>query len=153
MASNKTIGVYILAALATKFSVLAFLSVAVSTKSKILATVLSLYSLVTFTSSKPLVLMLPDSTSSPVETLVSLLSPVKALVFNLASPLTIIPSRGIFSPCLMIIISFIFTSSGSTLVVVLFSFKLAYSGLISIRSLIDFLELLMAMLSSIFPIS
>ena len=129
------------------------MSVAFSTKSKILLTVEFLYSSVTFTSIIPSTTILPDNTFLFSETCVNLLSPVKEAVFKSAVPFVTIPSSGTFSPSLTKIISPIFTSSGETCLISFSVFKFAYSGLISIRSLIDFLLLLIDFSSSIFPIS
>ena len=82
-----------------------------------------------------------------------MLSPVRAEVFNFASPLITIPSSAIFSPCFITIISPIFTSSGFTFNTSFPFFRFAYSGFISIKFPIDFLELLTAISSSILPIS
>ena len=76
-------GVYILAADATNVSVLAFLSVAFSTKLRILATVLLQYNSVTFISIILSKFILPDKTLSPLLTITLLLSPVKLLLSNL----------------------------------------------------------------------
>ena len=61
IANTNTSGVYILDALATKVSVFAFLSVAVSVYASILDTVLDSYVLVTFNSIKPLLFIIPDN--------------------------------------------------------------------------------------------
>lgn len=87
---------YILAALFTKVSVLAFLSVAFSTNSSILLTVLFSYFSVTFISNSPSKTMLPESTSDSSLTSCGLDSPVNDEVFKLAFPFTTIPSSGIF---------------------------------------------------------
>lgn len=76
MANISTIGVYILANLFTNVSVLAFLSVAFSTKSNILFTVLLENSLVTLTRITSPILIVPDNTLSLVETSLGTTSPV-----------------------------------------------------------------------------
>ena len=120
-----TIGVYILAALFTKVSVFAFLSVAFSTNSSILLTVLFSYFLVTLISRRPSKTMLPDKTLAPIWTLCGFASPVKDAVFKLASPFTTIPSNGTFSPCFTITIWFTFTSWGLTTFISSCNFKFA----------------------------
>ena len=75
-------------------------------------------------------------------------------MFNDAFPEITIPSKGISSPSFTIIVSPIFTSCGSTCFVSPFSpFKFAYLGLMSIKSLIDFLDFDIAFASNTFPIS
>ena len=97
--------------------------------------------------------MLPDKTISFSATSCGLDSPVKEAVFKLAVPFTTTPSSGIFSPCFATTISPTFTSDGSTISISSPFFRLAYSGLISIKSDIDFLVLLIAFSSRILPIS
>lgn len=58
--------------------------------------------------------MQPLITSSPVLTSFGKLSPVKALVLRVEVPLTILPSRGIFSPGFTTIVLPTLTSSGLT---------------------------------------
>ena len=71
-------------------------------------------------------------------------SPVRADVSKAEYPLTISPSSGTFSPGFTIIISPGFTSSGETFSIFSPIFKFAKSGLMSIRSEIDFLDLFTA---------
>ena len=87
-------------------------------------------------------LIVPDKTLSLTETANSLLSPVIDWVFNLLFPLITLPSKGIFSPGLITIVSPTLTNSGFTLIRLFSLSKLAYSGLIFIKSLIDCLILL-----------
>ena len=93
-----------------------FLLLAFSTKSSILLTVDSPNFLVTFTFKTLSLLMHPLNTSSPFSTLLGTLSPVRASVLSIELPSTTTPSKGIFSPGLMSIISSILTSFGSTLI-------------------------------------
>ena len=65
-------------------------------------------------------LIVPDNTSSCSLTLTNFDSPVRELLFNLEFPLIIIPSNGIFSPFLTMIISPILTSLGLTITCSLF---------------------------------
>ena len=124
-----------------KFSDFDFLELASSTSSIILATVESLNSLVVFIFKTAPVLKQPLITSSPALTSLRALSPVRALVFRLEAPSTMMPSIGIFSPARTVIIVPISTSSGSTCSRVLPTSIFAYSGMISINSLM-FLRLL-----------
>ena len=87
---------------------------AFSTKSKILLTVDSPYSFETLTLINPDILIDPLKISSPGVTSLGSDSPVKALVSKEVFPSITIPSNGTFSPGLIIIISPILTSSGST---------------------------------------
>ena len=82
-----------------------------------------------------------------------MLSPVNAELSICAFPFTITPSNGILSPVFTTIISPILTSSGATCLNSSPCFKFAYSGFIFIKSDIDFLVLLTAFDSNIFPIS
>ena len=91
--------------LETGVSVLVFLSVALSSKSKIFETVEFSNVLVAFISIIFSKFKHPDNTESFSFATKSSDSPVKAEVSNLVSPLTIIPSVGIFSPFLIIKIS------------------------------------------------
>ena len=77
MATINTLRVYIGAYFDTTVSVLVFLSVAVSTSDNILLTVEFLYMEVTFTSIKPLLLILPDNTSLPMVAFNNSDSPVR----------------------------------------------------------------------------
>ena len=97
-----------------KFSVRAFLLLAFSTRSSILATVDSPKGLVTRTRISPLVLTQPEDISSPTPTSRGSASPVSATVFSALCPSTITPSSGTFSPALITISSPTCTSSGST---------------------------------------
>ena len=65
-------------------------------------------------------LIVPDNTSSCSLTLTNFDSPVRELLSNLELPLIIIPSNGIFSPFLTIIVSPNLTSSGFTITCSLF---------------------------------
>ena len=67
-------------------------------------------------------------------------SPVSALVSSIDSPSVTIPSKGIFSPGFTTISSPIETVSGATTTSSPFLLTVAESGLMSIRSEIDFLE-------------
>ena len=116
-------------------------------------TVLFSYTSSTSISINPWAFILPESTLSSFFTLTNLLSPVNAELSSSAAPLITFPSSGIFSPAFTTIISPIFTSSGKTFFTSSFIFILAYSGLISIKLEIDFLVLLTALASNIFPIS
>ena len=100
--------------LVMKFSALAFFMLEFSTRSRILATVESPNSLVVRICSRPLRFTHPDSTSSPVFTCRGRLSPVRALVFTVASPSVTTPSMGMRSPGCTTIIVPTATSSGST---------------------------------------
>ncbi len=137
----------------TNVSVFAFLSVAFSTNSKILYTVLFWYSLVTCISTTAPKLMEPDSTSSCSFTSRNLLSPVKAEVSNCELPRLITPSSGIFSPCFTKIVSPTLISSGDTFSNPSAVFRFAYSGLISINFWMDLRERSTALSSNISPIS
>ena len=97
--------------------------------------------------------MLPDRTLLFSATSIRLLSPVNAELFIWAFPFITIPSSGIFSPVFTSITSPIFTSSGVTCFHSSPCFKFAYSGFMFIKSDIDFLVLLTAFDSRIFPIS
>ena len=107
-------------------------------------TVDSPYSFVTSIFITPFKFIVPLNTSSPSDTSFGNDSPVNAFVSSVVFPSTIVPSNGIFSPGFTIIISFIFTSSGDTFWSSPFLSTLAKSGLISINSDIDFLDLLTA---------
>ncbi len=96
-----------------KFSALAFLLEAFSTRSSIFATVLSPNSFSTLILSTPLRFTQPLGTLSPAHTLRGILSPVRAAVFRVLAPSITVPSRGIFSPGFTTMISPIATSSGS----------------------------------------
>ena len=139
-----TIGVYIFANLVINLSDVDFLAAAFSTKSKTLLTVESKYSFVTFANIsafrfiQPLNIVAPSLTSTGID------SPVRAEVSRVVSPFIIMASSGTLSPGLISIISSICTSSGSTFIDLLSLITLAYSGLISIISAIDFLDLLIA---------
>ena len=146
MATINTLRVYIGAYFDTTVSVLVFLSVAVSTSDNILLTVEFLYMEVTFTSIKPLLLILPDNTSLPMVAFNNSDSPVRALVSSIAFPSIIIPSSGTFSPSFTTIISPTFMVSVGTTFIVSSSF-------IFISSDTDFLLLLTANFSSAFPSS
>ena len=97
-----------------KFSLLDLREAAFSTRSRILEAVDSSNSVVVRTFSTPVMLMLPESTSSSTPTSWGLLSPVRALVFSAELPSTITPSRGIFSPGCTTMMLPTSTSSGST---------------------------------------
>ena len=85
-----------------------------ATRSNILDTVDSPNSLVVSIFKRPVRLTQPLITSSLTFTLLGRLSPVSALVLSVDSPLTTMPSIGIFSPGFTTIIVPISTSSGST---------------------------------------
>ena len=114
MALYTTAGVYTRANLLIKSSDLDFLELAFSTKSKIFETVDSSNSFVVSIFKTPVILIQPLIISSPTVTSLGTLSPVNALVFKLALPSTIIPSKGTFSPGCTTIMVPISTSSGST---------------------------------------
>ena len=137
----------------TNVSVFAFLSVAFSTNSSILLTVLFSYFSVTFISSNPSKTILPDNTWSAFFTSCVFVSPVRDAVSRLPVPLTTIPSNGIFSPFFAITISPTFTSDGSNTSIPSIVLKLAYSCYITFKTHNDFLVLFIAFSSSIFPIS
>ena len=96
------------------FSVLAFLDDACSTSSSILVTVDSPNSFVTLIFNTPFKFIQPLITLSPVDTVRGTDSPVSAEVSKDACPSVTIPSSGIFSPVLTVIISPTFTSCGET---------------------------------------
>ena len=137
----------------TIVSTLVFLSVAFSTNSSILFTVESLYIDDTFISNIPPLFILPDNTLSPVDTDTGSDSPVRALVSNIVSPFTTMPSRGTLSPSFTTIISPTFISVVGTTFILLLSFKFDVSSLIFINSATELRLLFTALLSSIFPIS
>ena len=85
--------------------------------------------------------MVPEITLSPFNNSCGIDSPVNAFVSTVVEPAIISPSKGIFSPGLIKIISLIFTSLGSTISYLSLIFKFAKSGLISIKEAIDFLDL------------
>ena len=87
---------------------------AFSTRSRILETVDSPNSFVVRTFSTPFMSMQPLMISSPSFTSRGRLSPVSALVFRLALPLTTTPSSGTFSPGCTTMTLPTATSSGST---------------------------------------
>ena len=89
-----TIGVYTFANFVMNFSVVAFFSPAFSTKSKILLSVDSWNSFVTFISSTPFVFITPLNISEFSATFLGTDSPVKADVSIKASPFVTIPSSG-----------------------------------------------------------
>ena len=111
----KTNGVYILLNLDTSVSVCAFLSLASSTNSSILATVESLNSVVAFIYIIFPIFIVPDNTLSFLPTFTGSDSPVSADVSSNVEPSVIIPSTGIFSPFFTIKMSPFFTCSTSTL--------------------------------------
>ena len=143
-ARQTTTGVYTLANFVIKFSAFAFLELAFSTSSRIFATVESSNSFVTCTSRSPFKLMEPLMIGSRSFTSTGMDSPVKAFVSRLELPFTITPSSGTFSPGFMMIVSPISTSYGSTFSSFPSRTRFAYSGLISISSVMDFLDLLTA---------
>ena len=87
---------------------------AFSTRSSILLTVLSPNSLVVRMWSRPVMLMQPETTSSPGRTSRGRLSPVRAAVLSELSPSTTTPSMGTFSPGCTTMTVPTATSSGST---------------------------------------
>ena len=97
-----------------KFSACAFLLLAFSTKSRIFEAVDSSNSFVTLIVNIPVLLMQPLRTASPFTDFLGTDSPVRALVSNIDSPSSTIPSNGIFSPGFTTILSPIDISSGST---------------------------------------
>lgn len=86
-----------------KFSVFAFLSAALSTSSSILAAVDSPNSFSVLIFKTPSRLIQPLIAELPAYTLRGTDSPVRAEVSRTASPSITIPSRGIFSPVLTVI--------------------------------------------------
>ena len=133
------------------FSVVAFFSPAFSTKSKILLSVDSWNSFVTFISSTPFVFITPLNISEFSATFLGTDSPVKADVSIKASPFVTIPSSGTLSPGFTTIISPIFTFSGVFSITSVPLFTYALSGFNSIRLSIDFLDLFSAYSSNISP--
>ena len=109
-----TQGVYHLANLVIKPSTFAFFSDEFSTSSRILDTVLSENFEVVFTLITPVRLTLPLITLSPTAESTGILSPVNAAVFMVVVPSITSPSRAIFSPGFMTIVSPISTASGDT---------------------------------------
>ena len=109
-----TAGVYTFENLVIKFSERDFFILEFSTRSNILDTVDSPNSLVVSIFKRPVRLTQPLIISSLTFTLLGRLSPVSALVLSVDSPLTTMPSIGIFSPGFTTIIVPISTSSGST---------------------------------------
>ena len=101
----------------------------------------------------PLLFIHPLSASSPSFTFLGRVSPVNAEVSSIELPSQIIPSSGILSPGFICIISPIFTSSGFTSCSFPSLITHAMSGLIFIKSEIDFLDLSVAMSSKSSPIS
>ena len=97
-----------------KFSTFAFLELAFSTSSRILATVESSNSLVVRTFRVPLPLTQPLMISSPTTAFLGTDSPVRAAVSMRDSPSTTTPSRGILSPGFTTMMVPTSTSSGST---------------------------------------
>ena len=86
--------------------------------------------------SRPSSLTQPLMTPSPGRTVRGRLSPVRAAVFSVLSPLSTVPSMGIFSPGRTTITEPTATSSGSTTVTVPSACsRLALSGRMSISSL------------------
>ena len=136
-AAYTTIGVYTRANLLINCSASALFAEAFSTRSRILATVEFSYALVTSTSSTALIFTQPLTICSPGLISRGILSPVIALVSKLEKPAFTIPSNGTRSPGLITMISPTCTSSGSTSSKLSPRFTLAYSGQISIKSLID----------------
>ena len=113
-AAAHTAGVYTRANREIKVSERDLRELAFSTRSRILDTVDSPNSLVVRIFSTPLMSMQPLMISSPSFTSRGRLSPVRALVFRLALPLTTTPSRGTFSPGCTTMMLPTATSSGST---------------------------------------
>ncbi len=108
-----TVGVYIRENFVINLSDFDFLPLAFSTSSRILLTVDSPNSLVTWAVITPLKFIVPLKSSSPGTTSRGSDSPVKAEVSKVELPEISLLSRGIFSPGLIIIISPTFTLSGS----------------------------------------
>ena len=125
-----------------KVSLFDLWSLAFSINDKIFDTVLSPKLLVVRTVITPEMLTHPEKTSSPTPTSRGTLSPVKATVFREVAPSVTTPSRGIFSPGRMTMLSPTDTSSGLTVRVLPSRSTLAVSGRMSIR---------WAMLSRLFP--
>ena len=119
------------------FSVFAFLLLAFSTSSNILATVESSNSFVVLTFNVLLPFTQPLIISSPADAFLGTDSPVSAAVSIRDSPSATTPSRGILSPGLITIMLPISTSSGSTCSNFPSTSRLAYSGQISIISDMD----------------
>ena len=93
-----TAGVYTRANFEMKSSLLLFLELAFSTRSRIFETVDSPNSFVVLTLSTRVMFMLPLMISSPSLTSRGRLSPVRALVLREEAPSITIPSIGTFSP-------------------------------------------------------
>lgn len=132
-AAMTTTGVYTLANLVMNDSLRDLLLSALSTRLRILETVLSPKLLVVFTRSTPDRLMQPDITSSPSVMSRGMLSPVRAMVLREELPSMTVPSSGTFSPGLMTITSPGLTSSGATFSIFPSLSTSAESGLISMR--------------------
>ena len=113
-AAPHTDGVYTFAKREMNASERDLRELAFSTRSRILETVDSPNSFVVRIFSTPFMLMQPLMISSPVFTSRGRLSPVSALVLRLASPSTMMPSSGTFSPGCTTITLPTATSSGST---------------------------------------
>ena len=104
-----------------KFSDFDFLSDASSINSKTFVTVDSPNSFVVLTFNNPFKLIEPEYISESFLTSFGRDSPVKAFVSREDSPSITIPSKGTFSPGLIIINEPISTSSGSTSIIFPFS--------------------------------
>ena len=117
-----------------KDSLFDLLSLASSTKFKILDAVELLKVLFTFTFNTPDIFTQPDMTESPNATSLGTLSPVSATVFKLELPSITSPSSGIFSPGLITTTSPTAIVEGFTTIDSPFLKTLAVSGCISIRS-------------------
>ena len=100
--------------------------------------------LVVFISITPFRLTLPLKKFSPLETSRGKDSPVKADVFKLALPLTIVPSSGTRSPGWTMMISPSLTSSGDTVINSFPRLTCAWSGRMSISAAMDLRDLLTA---------
>ena len=116
------------------------------------ATVLSLYSFSTLTSSAPLKFTKPESTLLPACTAKGFDSPVRAAVSSVEEPETTSPSRAIRSPALTSMISPARTSSAFTTSLFPSRFTVALSGRMSIREVIDSREESTALSSKNSPI-
>ena len=141
MAAATTIGVYTLANLVIKFSLVDLLEEAFSTRSRIFDAVDSPNSFVTLARTTPERLTQPERMSSPAVIPRGTLSPVSATVSRLELPSSTVPSIGTFSPGFTTIVSPTLTSSGDTQTTVPSLSTFAVSGLMSISDEIESLLL------------
>ena len=134
-----TAGVYHFANLVIKPSLLDLFAEAPSISSSILDAVESQASFTVLIRSVPLILMQPDSTSSPTVTSRGNDSPVNAEVLRPELPSITMPSSGILSPARTKIISPTCTFSQSVSIISPFFSRFALSGRISVRAAMELL--------------